>query len=322
MRIYYTFFLVKPNPPIDRLKRRRYQAITAKAVINPNLPKAAMASTPATNVACMKYNGGGAAETICMIDLGNDAAKKVRPTKKIKTIKGISALHYMQCEARGVRVWQVANIGDGQLVTWETIKRHHHGINVVNPCVPLIDVPAAVDPARVTTETAVPSNEFKPKIHRSHKNVKARKKECAIRLEEKRLSREHKYHQQVEYFARTVEEVKSLMCEWCSRPMTSAAALHKHQVDGCTRARGKNKKDSQTAITTSVPTDTTTSDTDTAAVAIVDDATLSMGYAWNALRAHVTEVVGTRARVILEQAFQRGVAKGGDRKSCFQMVCH
>ena len=38
------------------------------------------------------------------------------------------------------------------------------------------------------------------------------------------------------------------------------------------------------------------------------------------LSLHVTEVVGPRAQVILEQAFQRGVAKGGDRQSCFQMV--
>ena len=50
------------------------------------------------------------------------------------------------------------------------------------------------------------------------------------------------------------------------------------------------------------------------------ETTLTKGYAWMALRAHVTETVGTRALTILEQAFQRGVAKGGDRKSCFQMV--
>ena len=61
-----------------RLKRRRAQAIAARAIINPDMPKAAMAITPSTNVACMKYNGGGAAETICMIDLGNPAVKSVR----------------------------------------------------------------------------------------------------------------------------------------------------------------------------------------------------------------------------------------------------
>jgi hypothetical protein len=33
----------------------------------------------------------------------------------------------------------------------------------------------------------------------------------------------------------------------------------------------------------------------------------------------VTEKVGERAKVILEQAFQFGVAKGGDRRSCIQM---
>ena len=53
---------------------------------------------------------------------------------------------------------------------------------------------------------------------------------------------------------------------------------------------------------------------------IEDISTLTKGYAWLALREHVTEVVGPRARVILEHAFQRGVAKGGDRQSCFQMV--
>ena len=47
---------------------------------------------------------------------------------------------------------------------------------------------------------------------------------------------------------------------------------------------------------------------------------LNRGYAWRALRDHVTEKVGHRARLILEQAFQRGTAKGGDRQSCFQMV--
>ena len=47
---------------------------------------------------------------------------------------------------------------------------------------------------------------------------------------------------------------------------------------------------------------------------------LCMGYAWEALRDHVTEVVGIRAASILEQAFQRGTAKGYDRQSCFQMV--
>ena len=73
---------------MHRLKKRRSQAIAAKAIVNPDLPHAAMAITPATNVACMKYNGGGKAETICMIDLGNDEAKAARPKKKIKTIAG------------------------------------------------------------------------------------------------------------------------------------------------------------------------------------------------------------------------------------------
>ena len=44
-----------------------------------------------------------------------------------------------------------------------------------------------------------------------------------------------------------------------------------------------------------------------------------MGYAWTSLRDHVTEIVGDRARKILEQSFLRGEVKGGDRRSCFQM---
>ena len=60
------------------MKRRRWQAIAARAIVNPDLPKAVMAITPATNVACMKYNGAGAAESIYMIDLANPAAKVVR----------------------------------------------------------------------------------------------------------------------------------------------------------------------------------------------------------------------------------------------------
>ena len=70
--------MTQTNTNTIRLKRRRWQAISAKAIVNPDLPKAVMAITPATNVACMKYNGGGAAETICMIDLANPAAKAAR----------------------------------------------------------------------------------------------------------------------------------------------------------------------------------------------------------------------------------------------------
>ena len=47
--------------------------------------------------------------------------------------------------------------------------------------------------------------------------------------------------------------------------------------------------------------------------------TLSLGYAWKALSKCLTETIGKRAEKILEQAFLRGVAKGGDRHSCFQM---
>ena len=46
---------------------------------------------------------------------------------------------------------------------------------------------------------------------------------------------------------------------------------------------------------------------------------MSLGYAWKALSKIITETIGKRAEKILDQAFLRGVAKGGDRHSCFQM---
>ena len=192
-------------------KRRRNQAICAKAIVNPKIPKAAMAITPATNVACMKYNGGGKAETICMIDLGNPDAMSVRHKKKPITIKGISSIHYMEAEAGGVRVWHVANIGPGRLVTWTEIQKHHHGNKVVDPKVPLIHVPAAIDPHRLEDDRKrVPSKEFDAKIHRSHRNVKARKKLRELRVQEKARDRENKYQESVRELTRKYEEVKSL----------------------------------------------------------------------------------------------------------------
>ena len=237
-------------------------------------------------------------------------------------------MHYMQREELGVRVWHVANVGTGELITWDIIQRHHHGKKVVDPCVPLVHVPAAVDPARSGSEGAsVPSNEFVGKIHRSHRNVKAKKKARALRREEKMLTREYNYQQQVKDFSKRVDQIKSLLCQWCSEPMHNAAALQRHQLNGCIRVRGKTKKKmfeirfnadpehastlQQTDVNNVENTSTVLADTQT---------TLTKGYAWMALRAHVTETIGPRALLLLEQAFQRGVAKGGDRKSCFQMV--
>ena len=311
-------------PHTHRLKKRRSQAIAAKAIVNPNLPGASMATTPATNVACMKYNGGGAAETICMIDLSNPEAKAARPLKKPKTIKGISSIHYMQKEANGVRVWHVANVGVGKLVTWETIKDHHHGEIVVDPCVPLIHVPPAVDPSR-TAENAIQSNEFDPKIHRSHRNVKRRKRERALRRESKKLTREHNYLKKVEDFTERVDQIKGLTCQWCFEVLSSNAALQSHQKNGCTRSRGRTKQERTVTSNDSTTTTNTTTPVPTVSTAPTaptsqEVPTLTRGYAWVALRDQVTETVGPRARLLLEQAFQRGSAKGGDRQSCFQMV--
>ena len=214
------------------------------------------------------------------------------------------------------------------LITWDTIQRHHHGVKVVDPCVPLVHVRAAVDPARAGTEgAAVPSNEFVGKIHRSHRNVKAKKKARALRREEKMRTREHDYQQQVEDFSQRVDQVKSFMCQWCWQPMKNTAALRRHQLNGCMRARGKIRKTLIETKSDADPEDANTlhqtdviNEENADTVLLDTETTLTKGYAWMALRAHVTETVGTRALTILEQAFQRGVAKGGDRKSCFQMV--
>ena len=310
---------------MPRLKKRRYQAINAKAIVDIKMPNAAVAATPLTNVACMKYNGGGVAETICAIDLANPAAKAARPKKKVKTIDGISSIHYIECEERGTRVWHVAGVGEGRLIPWETIKAHHNGKNVVDPCVPLIHVSAAIDPARATPGgNPLPSNELAGKIHRSHVNVKARKKQRKLRSEAKKRLREHRYHKQVEVYERRLQEVKNRTCPWCSKWFISIAALRRHQKNGCTSALGKMKLAVADAEETDVHAEQETSNANTVPVSapapVVDAPALDRGYAWIALRAHITEVVGPRATVILEQAFRRGIAKGGDRQSCFQMV--
>lgn len=232
----------------------------------------------------------------------------------------------MQSEETGVRVWNVANVGTGQLITWGEIKKHHHGANVVNPCVPLIHVPAAIDPARVESAEncgkAIPSQEFVGKIHRSHRNVKTRNRERALRRESKKVAREHNYREQVKHLADRVEEVKNFMCKWCSRHLNSADALHRHQRDVCVRARGHQKKTLSESVTANLSQSTICIEArfEPEETVTVTDSMLTMGYAWKALRTQVTETVGKRARLLLEQAFQRGVAKGGDRQSCFQMV--
>ena len=105
--------------------------------------------------------------------------------------------------------------------------------------------------------------------------------------------------------------------------MYSAESLQRHQRQGCVRMRGRALKtlsETESAETTNAEQTETTNSVTLEDVEIESTPVLSKGYAWVALRAQVTETVGPRARLILEQAFQRGVAKGGDRQSCFQMV--
>ena len=248
------------------------------------------------------------------------------PTKKVKTLKGISCIHYMQSEQHGVRIWHVANVGAGELITWATIMELHNGKKVVDPCVPLIHVPAAFDPARAAaSETSIPSNQFEPKIHRSHRNVKKSKVQRALQSESKRLTREFNYQQKAKDVLENVESVNGLRCQWCYETMFNAESLQRHQQQGCTRIRGRAKKKlsetTESAEAMDAEKTTTTNSTAIENVGFESTTVLTKGYAWVSLRAQVTEIIGPRARLILEQAFQRGVAKGGDRQSCFQMVC-
>jgi hypothetical protein len=234
--------MAETDGAMPRLKRRRWRAISARAIINPNAPHACMAGTPYTNVACMKYNGGGDAETICMIDLGNDEATKVKP-KQPDTLSGIASFHYMEAEEDGVRVWHVAGIGRGRLITWKEIKEHHHDIKVVDPCVEMLDVPAAVDRNRAGNADAIPpSNEMKLKIHRSHRNVRARKKMRKKRVKERKIQQELNYKKEVEVYTRRIKEENFLKCFCCSKVLHSVKALEKHQMNGgCTSVKGKVK---------------------------------------------------------------------------------
>ena len=115
------------------------------------------------------------------------------------------------------------------------------------------------------------------------------------------------------------------MCQWCFTFKNSVEALQHHQRNGCTLARGRrlkalteSKTDNASSNAVSQQTETNSETIDIVTVTCMS--ALTRGYAWMALRAHVTETVGPRAKLILEQSFQRGVAKGGDRQSCFQMV--
>ena len=210
-----------------------------------------MAVTPATNVACMKYNGGGDAETICVIDLGNPEAIKAKPTQKPLTVSGISSFHYMEADPDGVRVWQVAGIGPGRLIPWNEVKKHFRGKEVVDPCVPLVDVDAAVDAHRAGNADAVPSSkEMKGKIHRTHVNVKRRKKMKQLKVKEKRDQRAFNYQKSVEEFSRRIEEEKRHRCKWCSKVMATVESLTKHQKDGCTSKKGKIAAAAATTVET------------------------------------------------------------------------
>ena len=120
---------------------------------------------------------------------------------------------------------------------------------------------------------------------------------------------------------------RALQCQWCFKFLRSAETLQRHQQNGCVKALGRAKKQLHECADANLGAEANTDHSvcSTEANAESDGPgpsgpILCMRYAWEALRDHVTEVVGTRAASILEQAFRRGTAKGGDRQSCFQMV--
>ena len=135
-------------------------------------------------------------------------------------------------------------------------------------------------------------------------------------------TREHNFHKEVADVAARVEEVKALTCEWCFQSVNSVVALQRHQRNGCKRARGRVKQTSSVSNADPEPECAAVSAGSVSASDLSRGPNLTMGYAWIALRDHVTETIGARARLILEQSFQRGVVKGGDRQSCFQMVSY
>ena len=204
-----------------------------------------------------------------MIDLGNAEARKVKPPQP-HTLGGIAAFHYMEAEKDGVRVWLVADIGSGRLVTWDEIKKHHHNKEVVDPRVEMLDVPPAVDRNRAA-DAIPPSNEMKPKIHRSHQNVKAMKERKKAAALQRRIDKELKFQKSVEEYSRRIEEEDQLKCQWCSRVMSSVESLERHQTDGCTSKRGKKKKaadysTSRKRAAAAAATTTTTTTSVTAAI--------------------------------------------------------
>lgn len=102
--------------------------------------------------------------------------------------------------------------------------------------------------------------------------------------------------------------------------MSSLKALTKHQRCGCTRERGKKASADTVAAAAAIEVNVVTeSESPSMSPPAEKESDLPLGYGWKALRSHVTEEVGKRARVILEQSFQRGELKGGDRRSCFEM---
>ena len=102
--------------------------------------------------------------------------------------------------------------------------------------------------------------------------------------------------------------------------MSSLKALIKHQTCDCTRERGKRASVAAAAAVIEVNVVTVTeSESPSIPPSAEKESDLPLGYGWKALRSHVTEEVGKRAREILEQSFQRGQLKGGDRRSCFEM---
>jgi len=104
--------------------------------------------------------------------------------------------------------------------------------------------------------------------------------------------------------------------------MSSLKALAKHQqCGGCTRVRGKKASDAADAVAVSVIEVNVVTESEPPSIPppVEKESDLPLGYGWKALRKHVIEQVGKRAREILEQSFQRGELKGGDRRSCFEM---
>ena len=102
--------------------------------------------------------------------------------------------------------------------------------------------------------------------------------------------------------------------------MSSLKALTKHQqCGGCTRVRGKKASAAAAAVMEANVVTEPEPEPPSIPPPVEKESDLPLGYGWKSLRKHVIEEVGKRARAILEQQFQRGQLKGGDRRSCFEM---